>query len=109
SYEGLLEVFWRNIDPYARDRQFCDEGRQYRSAIFYHDEAQRAAAERSLAELRAAGVVKGEVATEIVPASTFYPAEDYHQDYYQKNPLRYKFYRFNCGRDARLKEVWGDA
>ncbi|NGP54396.1 peptide-methionine (S)-S-oxide reductase MsrA [Thioalkalivibrio sp. XN8] len=107
SYEELLRVYWRNIDPLAVDRQFCDAGRQYRSAIYYHDEAQRAAAERSLQEVQAR--FDAPVATEIEPlADSFYPAEAYHQDYYQKNPLRYRFYRFNCGRDQRLAELWGE-
>ncbi|HEY5999768.1 MAG TPA: peptide-methionine (S)-S-oxide reductase MsrA [bacterium] len=109
SYERLLEVFWHNIDPLARDRQFCDAGHQYRSAIFWHDEAQRSAAEASKAALEASGRFKEPIATEIVPAGEFWPAEDYHQSYYRKNPIRYKFYRFNCGRDARLKELWGEA
>lgn len=106
SYERLLQVFWRNIDPFAVDRQFCDTGRQYRSAIYYHDEAQRAAAETSLAEVNARF---GEsVATRIEPVgATFHAAEEYHQDYYLKNPLRYRYYRFNCGRDRRLEDIWG--
>jgi peptide-methionine (S)-S-oxide reductase len=107
SYEKLLEVFWHNIDPEAKDRQFCDVGQQYRSAIFYHDEDQRQKALASKQELEASGLLKSPVATQIVPATTFYPAEEYHQDYYLKNPIRYKFYRFNCGRDQRLKEIWG--
>ena len=106
SYEQLLAIFWRNIDPFAVDRQFCDVGDQYRSAIFYHDEAQRELAEASKAEMEAR--FDREIATQIVPATTFWPAEEYHQDYYQKNPVRYKFYRYSCGRDARLEEVWGD-
>lgn len=106
SYEELLQVFWRNIDPFAVDRQFCDAGRQYRSAIFPHDEAQRASAETSWAAVSAR--FEEEIATRIEPlGDTFHPAEDYHQDYYQKNPLRYRYYRFNCGRDRRLEEVWG--
>jgi peptide-methionine (S)-S-oxide reductase len=107
SYEKLLEVFWHNIDPEAKDRQFCDVGQQYRSAIFYHDEDQRQKALASKQELEASGLLESPVATQIVPATTFYPAEEYHQDYYLKNPIRYKFYRFNCGRDQRLKEIWG--
>ena len=108
SYEDLLEVFWRNIDPFAVDRQFCDAGRQYRSAIFPHDEAQRAAAEASRAAVSAR--FEEEVATRIEPlGDTFHPAEGYHQDYYRKNPLRYRYYRFNCGRDRRLEEIWGTA
>lgn len=106
SYEQLLEIFWRNIDPFAVDRQFCDVGDQYRSAIFYHDESQRELAEASKAEMEER--FDREIATQIVPATTFWPAEEYHQDYYQKNPVRYKFYRFSCGRDDRLEEVWGE-
>ena len=107
GYEKLLEVFWHNIDPLARDRQFCDVGEQYRSAIFFHDEDQKHLAEASKQELFKSGRFKQPIATEIVPATAFYPAEEYHQDYYKKNPIRYKFYRFNCGRDQRLKELWG--
>ncbi len=106
SYAELLHVFWRNIDPLAVDRQFCDAGRQYRSAIFYHDEAQRVAAEQSLAEIR--DRFSDPVATVVAPLQdSFYPAEAYHQDYYLKNPLRYRFYRYNCGRDQRLESLWG--
>jgi peptide-methionine (S)-S-oxide reductase len=107
SYAQLLDVFWHNIDPLARDRQFCDVGAQYRSAIFYHDETQQRLALESKQKLEAPGRFKQPIATQIVAASTFYPAEEYHQDYYQKNPLRYKFYRYNCGRDQRLHELWG--
>lgn len=106
NYEQLLEIFWRNIDPFAVDRQFCDVGDQYRSAIFYHDESQRELAEASKAEIEER--FDREIATQIVPATTFWAAEEYHQDYYQKNPVRYKFYRFSCGRDDRLEEVWGE-
>jgi peptide-methionine (S)-S-oxide reductase len=105
SYDKLLDVFWHNIDPLAKDRQFCDVGDQYRTAIFYHDEEQRAAAERSKALVQ--GRFNQPIQTQIVAAGPFYKAEDYHQDYYLKNPIRYKFYRFNCGRDARLEELWG--
>jgi peptide-methionine (S)-S-oxide reductase len=107
SYEKLLDIFWHNIDPTVKDRQFCDVGRQYRSAIFYHNEQQKRLAESSKEALEASKRFKGPIYTEIVPASTFYPAEDYHQEYYKKNPVRYKFYRWNCGRDERLKELWG--
>ena len=107
SYERLLDVFWHNIDPLARERQFCDAGNQYRSAVFYHDEAQRLAAAASKSTLEASGRLKGPIATQIVPAGEFWPAEEYHQDYYKKNPIRYKYYRGGCGRDARLKEIWG--
>jgi len=105
SYEKLLEVFWRNIDPLTANAQFCDSGSQYRSAIFYHDEAQKSLAEASKKSLQAR--FKQPIVTEIVRASEFYPAEDYHQDYYKKNPVRYKFYRYGCGRDRRLQQIWG--
>jgi peptide-methionine (S)-S-oxide reductase len=106
SYEKLLQVFWRNVDPTAENRQFCDVGSQYRSAIFVHDAAQREAAERTLAEVeKQLGVP---VKTQIADAAPFYRAEDYHQDYAARNPIRYNFYRYQCGRDARLREVWGD-
>jgi peptide-methionine (S)-S-oxide reductase len=106
SYEKLLEVFWRNIDPTQKDAQFCDHGSQYRSGIFYHGEEQRKLAEASKAALMKNKPFKGEIVTEITRASEFYAAEGYHQDYYQKNPVRYKFYKTGCGREARLKELW---
>ena len=107
SYAQLLRVFWRNIDPLAKDRQFCDSGDQYRSAIFVHGEEQKRLAEASKQELVASGRFKQPIVTQIVPAGPFYKAEDYHQDFYLKNPTKYKFYRWNCGRDQRLKELWG--
>jgi len=107
TYDRLLEVFWRNIDPTTADRQFCDRGTQYRSAIFYHDEAQRAAAEASKKALETSKPFEGPIVTEITEAGPFYEAEEYHQDYYKKNPIRYKYYRFSCGRDQRLDELWG--
>ncbi|MCF8072983.1 MAG: peptide-methionine (S)-S-oxide reductase MsrA [Desulfarculaceae bacterium] len=106
SYQKLLEVFWRNIDPTVKDRQFCDVGNQYRSAIFYHDAEQKRLADQSRAKLEASGKFDA-IHTEIVPAGPFYPAEDYHQNYYEKNPVRYKYYRWGCGRDKRLDELWG--
>jgi peptide-methionine (S)-S-oxide reductase len=106
TYSELLDVFWINIDPVAVDRQFCDAGSQYRSGIYYLNDSQQADAMRSLREITDNKPFEGKIATEILPASTFYPAEDYHQDYYQKNPLRYKYYRFACGRDQRLQELW---
>jgi peptide-methionine (S)-S-oxide reductase len=109
SYEKLLDVFWHNVDPTQKDGQFCDHGTQYRTAIFVHDDEQKRLAEASKAALLKSKPFKGDIVTEIVPAMKFYPAEDYHQDYYVKNPVRYKFYRTGCGRDARLKEVWGAA
>jgi peptide-methionine (S)-S-oxide reductase len=105
SYEKLLDLFWHNIDPLVKDRQFCDRGDQYRSAIFYHGEEQKRAAEASKTAVQKR--FKQAIATEIVAAGAFTKAEDYHQDYHVKNPIRYKFYRFNCGRDARLEELWG--
>jgi len=107
SYEKLLEVFWVNIDPTVKDRQFCDSGTQYRTAIFYHTAAQRQAAEASKAALEKTKPFKAPLVTPIEMAGPFYPAEDYHQDYYLKNPVKYKFYRNGCGRDQRLRELWG--
>ena len=106
TYQQLLDFFWRHIDPTVKDRQFCDVGSQYRSAIFYENDAQRAAAEASKAALEKGGRFP-HIYTEIAPAGTFYLAEDYHQDYYKKNPIRYRYYRTGCGRDARVAEVWG--
>jgi peptide-methionine (S)-S-oxide reductase len=105
GYEKLLDVFWRNIDPLTANAQFCDSGSQYRSAIFYHDEAQKKLAEAS--KKRVQSRFKQPIVTEIVRATEFYPAEDYHQDYYKKNPIRYKVYRYGCGRDERLQTLWG--
>ena len=107
SYQQLLDIFWRNIDPVTPNRQFCDGGTQYRSGIYYLDEKQKDLAEKSKTAIENSGVLKKAIVTEIKPASTFYPAEEYHQDYYLKNPVRYKFYRYNCGRDQRLEEIWG--
>ena len=109
SYEKLLDVFWHNVDPTVRDRQFCDIGTQYRTAIFAHNDEQRRLAERSKAELEKSKPFRQPIVTPVVPAGEFYPAEAYHQDFYKKNPIRYKFYRDGCGRDARLKELWGSA
>ena len=106
SYETLLDVFWRNIDPTNPRGQFCDIGDQYRSAIFFHDAAQERAARASMARIVQSKKLR--VVTEIRPAAPFYRAEEYHQDYYKKNPVRYRFYRFNCGRDRRLRQVWGE-
>lgn len=108
SYEQLLHIFWRQIDPTTRDRQFVDSGSQYRTAIFYHNDAQRSAAEASREELDKSGRFGAPIVTEIVPAGVFYAAEDYHQDFYKKNALRYKFYRLNSGRDQYLSKIWGD-
>ena len=107
SYEKLLEAFWLNIDPTQRDGQFCDNGSQYRSAIFWHGDAQRKAAEASKVQVDRTKPFKAAVVTEIVPAAEFYRAEEYHQDFYKKNPVRYKFYKSGCGREARLQSLWG--
>jgi len=107
SYAELLDVFWHNIDPTRIDGQFCDSGNQYRSEIFYHNAEQKQLADQSKAALVAVKPFKKPVLTKVTQASTFYPAEDYHQDYYIKNPVRYKFYRYGCGRDMRLEELWG--
>jgi peptide-methionine (S)-S-oxide reductase len=107
SYAKLLEAFWPNIDPLTATGQFCDFGAQYRSAIFYADAEQQRQAESSKAALQASGRFAKPIVTEILPASVFYPAEEYHQDYARKNPLRYFYYRTTCGRDARLEKLWG--
>jgi peptide-methionine (S)-S-oxide reductase len=107
SYTKLLDVFWHNIDPTAVDRQFCDQGKQYRSGVFFHDEAQKNAALATKAALEKSKPFTGKIVTEITAATTFWPAEEYHQDYYKKNPIRYNFYRTGCGRDERLRELWG--
>jgi peptide-methionine (S)-S-oxide reductase len=109
SYEKLLDVFWHNIDPTVKDEQFCDHGSQYRTAIFYTDDEQKRLAEASKAALERNKPFSGPIVTEITRAGEFYPAEDYHQDFYLKNPLRYKYYRSGCGRDNRLKQLWGKA
>ena len=109
TYEKLLDVFWHNIDPTVKDQQFCDHGSQYRSGIFYVDDEQKRLAEASKAALDRNKPFSAAIVTEITRASEFYPAEDYHQDFYLKNPLRYKYYRSGCGRDARLKQLWGKA
>lgn len=108
SYEELLEVFWRNIDPLDDQGQFCDKGKQYLSAIFSHNQEQEDLAQASKQELETSGRFAEPIATEILDAETFYKAESYHQDYYQKNPRRYQFYRYACGRDQRLAELWED-
>ncbi|MDB2415225.1 peptide-methionine (S)-S-oxide reductase MsrA [Rickettsiales bacterium] len=105
SYKTLLDIFWRNIDPLDAYGQFCDKGEQYTSAIFYKNEEEKKIAEQSKKDI--AKILNASVATKIVEDATFYPAEDYHQDYYQKNPIRYSFYRGRCGRDDRLEELWG--
>lgn len=107
SYARLLEVFWRNIDPTQKDGQFCDHGPQYRSGIFYHDEEQKRLAEASRRTLQKSKPFRDEIVTEVTAAAVFYAAEDYHQDFHQRNPTRYKFYKSGCGRDARLQQLWG--
>lgn len=107
SYAELLAVFWQNVDPLDRRGQFCDQGSQYRSAIFYQNEAQAATARASKQTL-ATDRFQQDIATDIRPASPFYPAEDYHQNYYQTHPIRYRVYRFACGRDRRLTKLWGE-
>ena len=108
NYEGLLEAFWRMHNPTDSGGQFVDRGAQYRPVIFYHDDLQRTMAEQAKDALDKSGRYDKPVTIEILPAETFYAAEDYHQDYYKKNPVRYQIYRYRCGRDARIKEVWGD-
>ena len=108
TYQKLLDIFWVNIDPTVKDRQFCDVGSQYRSGIFYHGAEQQQLAEASRQKLEKDKPFEGMIYTEVTAATQFYPAEDYHQDYYINNPLRYKFYRYSCGRDKRLRELWGD-
>ena len=105
SFAQLLDYFWHHVDPTVKDQQFCDHGNQYRTAIFVHNDEERKLAEASKKKVEAE--LKKPIYTEIVQAGPFYKAEDYHQDYYEKNPVRYKFYRFNCGRDQRLEELWG--
>ena len=107
SYEKLLDAFWINHDPTYTDRQFCDQGSQYRPGIYWHDEEQRKLAEASKAKYEKLKTFKQPILTPIVKASQFWPAEDYHQDYYKKNPVRYKFYSTGCGRYSRLDELWG--
>jgi len=107
SYQQLVDYFWRHVDPTVKDRQFCDVGNQYRTAIFWQNDAERKIAEASRDALLKSGKFK-HVYTEIAAASAFYPAEEYHQDYYLKNPIRYAYYRRACGRDARVHEVWGE-
>lgn len=107
GYRNLLEAFWRNVDPVTPNAQFCDHGAQYRSAIFYHNDEQQRLAEESRKAIEQSKRFKGPIVTQIVPVSQFYPAEEYHQDFYKKNPIRYTFYKYNCGRAQRLEELWG--
>ena len=108
SYAKLLDLFWHGIDPTQGNGQFCDRGAQYRSAVFYTSDAQRAAAEASKKAIAASGVLKAPIVTQILPATPFWPAENYHQDFWKKDPVRYRSYRLGCGRDLRLKQLWGD-
>ena len=105
-FEELLEIFWKNIDPFTADQQFCDRGSQYRSAIYAHDSTQLEIAVKSREKLEASDHFNMPIVTEIEPLKAFYPAEDYHQDYYLKNPIRYRYYRARCGRDTRLRQIW---
>jgi peptide-methionine (S)-S-oxide reductase len=109
EYGKLLDIFWHNVDPTVRNRQFCDTGSQYRTGIFYHSEEQGRLARKSKETLGKTKPFREPIVTEITMAQEFYPAEEYHQHYYKKNPIRYKYYRNGCGRDRRLKELWGKA
>jgi len=108
NFAKLLAAYWATIDPLTPNRQFCDSGTQYRSVIFYHNADQRQQAETSRAALVSSGRFTQPIVTELLPATVFYPAEEYHQDFHNKNPIRYKYYRYSCGRDARLKQIWGN-
>jgi len=108
SYERLLDTFWRNIDPTVKDRQFCDTGSQYRTEIFVHSDEQRKTAEASKGAVEKTKPFKDAIVTPITAAGEFWPAEQYHQDYHQRNPVRYKYYKTGCGREARLKQLWGN-
>lgn len=107
SYQQLLAVFWRNVDPLTADAQFCDHGSQYRAAVFFQTSDEKRLADSSKQAIEQSKRWNGPIVTQIVPAAQFYPAEEYHQDFYKKNPVRYKFYKYNCGRAQRLEELWG--
>lgn len=107
TYQKLLDAFWRNIDPVTANAQFCDHGNQYRSVVFYSTDEEKRLAEESKAAIEQAKKFTTPITTQLVPSLTFYPAEDYHQDYYKKNPIRYKYYKFSCGRAQRLEALWG--
>ena len=107
SYTALLDAFWHNVDPVTPNAQFCDHGSQYRAVIFYQGDEEKRLAEESKGAIEQSGRLPGRIVTELTLASTFYPAEDYHQDFYKKNPVRYKFYKYNCGRAQRLEDLWG--
>ena len=108
SYQKLLDAFWRNVDPITPNAQFCDHGNQYRSAIFFQTDEEKRASDNSKQTIEQSKRFKEPIVTQIVMASKFYPAEEYHQDFYKKNPVRYKFYKYNCGRAKRLEELWGN-
>jgi len=107
TYTQLVEAFWQNVDPVTPDAQFCDHGNQYRAAIFYQGEDEKRLAEESKRAIEQSKRFSTPIVTQVVPASEFYPAEEYHQDFYKKNPVRYKFYKFTCGRAQRLESLWG--
>jgi peptide-methionine (S)-S-oxide reductase len=107
SYQKLLDAFWRNVDPITPNAQFCDHGSQYRAAIFYQTDEEKRASDIFKQAIEQSKRFKEAIVTQIVPAAQFYPAEEYHQDFYKKNPVRYKFYKYNCGRAQRLEELWG--
>ena len=106
SYQKLLDAFWHNVDPITPNAQFCDHGSQYRSAVFFQTDEEKRAADTSKQSIEQSSRFKEPIVTQIVPAAQFYPAEEYHQDFYKKNPLRYKLYKYNCGRASRLEELW---
>jgi peptide-methionine (S)-S-oxide reductase len=108
NYQKLLDAFWHNVDPVKPNAQFCDHGSQYRSAVFFQTDEEKRAADASRQALEQSNRFKEPIVTQIVMASQFYPAEEYHQDYYKKNPVRYKFYKYNCGRAKRLEALWGN-
>jgi len=108
SYQELLDVFWRSVDPTDDGGQFCDRGDSYKTAIYVNSPEQRQSAENSKSQIDASGIPKDPVVTPVIDATTFYPSEEYHQNYYTKNPVRYKFYRYSCGRDKRVRDLWGD-
>ncbi|MDA0781769.1 MAG: peptide-methionine (S)-S-oxide reductase MsrA [Rickettsiales bacterium] len=107
TYRRIMDKFWRSIDPLNARGQFCDIGPQYRSEVFYHNEEQKQIAEETRKQIDDSGVLPSKIVTKITEASEFYPAEEYHQNYYKKNPVRYKYYRYSCGRDKRVEELWG--
>jgi peptide-methionine (S)-S-oxide reductase len=109
SYEKLLDIFWHNIDPTTPNQQFCDRGNQYRSEIFYHNDEQKQLANASKTQLKTSKPFEEPIVTQVTKASTFYAAENYHQNYYKKNPVRYRYYRYGCGRDKRLEQLWGES